>query len=311
MPKITVLGDLHAKHDNLDKLSELFGFTEQLGQPVIILGDLLDTKELIRGKCLNFYINTFSKSKLQYDIVVGNHDLFSLESEEHALQALSLLPNVRVHDKPHYNSEFNIQFLPYCKKLLIVRDWLEQTPRSRIVCGHFDINSFDYGNGFKCDTGLDSDTFIQFPLILSGHYHKHQIRGNIFYLGTPFAQSFGETNQSKYIMSLDTTTLEYELVETWFPKYMTVEVDCDSTLEHPTLDKINSNRVILRGTRENISKFNKIDYIKYIESPSNVVSSISILETKSIEEQFMVWGLTIKGYSEGLVELGLGVLKDV
>ena len=64
--KFTIVGDPHAKPGNLNKINHLFDMVETLGNTVIWLGDFLDTKEIIRGKCLNLIHRRLSESKLTH-----------------------------------------------------------------------------------------------------------------------------------------------------------------------------------------------------------------------------------------------------
>lgn len=69
--RLTVVGDPHAKPNNLDKITQLFDHIEELGNTCIILGDLLDTKELVRGRCLNHYFHRFEKSSLNFIVLTS------------------------------------------------------------------------------------------------------------------------------------------------------------------------------------------------------------------------------------------------
>ena len=253
MDDYTVIGDPHAKPNNLNILEELFDKVEALGNRTIWLGDLLDTKEVIRGKCLNAWFNYLKNSPLQHTILVGNHDWFNLECREHSLEVLKTLPNVNIVDSPQHTPGA-LGFLPYIheEKELKKQIKLMQKDSVKIIFGHLELKGFDFGNGYICEEGLTERSFKDFQLIISGHFHKHQKKKNVVYLGTPFSHSFGESNQDKYIGILKSKEeLTLELVPTNLPRHITYTVDVLEEL--PTNLKFGSRnfyRIILTGPRD-------------------------------------------------------------
>lgn len=312
--KFTVIGDPHAKPDNLDKINELFDIIEELGNPCIFLGDLLDTKELIRGKCLNTYIERLAKSKLDFTILVGNHDWFNLECTEHSLEPLSLLPNVTMIDRP--TELEGITYLPYIHEKHILIRYLKQA-KGPVFC-HVDAVGFDYGNGHISENGIDPTTFKKPPVIISGHYHKYQKSGNFVYLGTPFSHSFGESDQEKFIGLFDTKTNKLDLLPSPFPQHRTHQIlELSDTLPeflNVLAKDCNYNRVILHLGPEGLSGLNLQDWptIKFIIKPFKAKAKQSIIkETDSPEVQFSKWAKDIRKLPKATIDLGLEILKDV
>lgn len=303
----TIIGDPHAKPDNLDKINTLFDMVEDLGNPAIFLGDTLDTKELIRGKCLNTIYRRVSTSKLHFTFIIGNHCWFNLECKEHSLETLKALKNVTIIDKP---TELDgLLFLPYTHDLSQFKTWLKTAKGKTVFC-HADISGFDYGNGLISEEGLELSDFKDVRKVISGHYHKHQNVGVVTYLGTPFSHSFGESNQDKYIGLYDPSEGVLELLPTPFPRHITIELDCAKYTGHH-YNGVDIHRVILKGTQEQIDRVKREDGVKYIEQPSNSGKESIISEIDTPEVQFSKWATDIKGYSRDVLDLGLEVLKHV
>jgi DNA repair exonuclease SbcCD nuclease subunit len=306
---VTVVGDPHAKPSNLDKINTLFDMVEDLGNTTVWLGDMLDTKELVRGSCLNTWLTRFKNSKLKHYTLVGNHDWFNLECKAHSLEPLKELKNVIVVDKPLQHG--SSVFLPYTHDPETFRQWLKDFDHEGLVhfC-HADIRGFDYGNGLVSEAGLTVSDFKLVRRVISGHYHKYQELGKITYLGTPFSHTFGESNQEKYIGVYDLHDDKLELIPTPFPRHITLDLNCAEHTSHEAND-VDLYRVILRGTQEEIDRFEKIPNVKYIEEPTSAAKSSTINETESPQIQFVKWAKNIRGFSEDVVELGLEVLHDV
>lgn len=306
---LTLVGDPHAKPDNLDKINTLFDMVEDLGNATVWLGDLLDTKELVRGKCLNTYLRRFKESKLNHTVLVGNHDLFRLDDTEHSLEALKALPNVTIVDKPYRHG--SMLCLPYTHDPEQLKAWIKDHGDDFVTlfC-HADIRNFDYGNGRISEEGMSVEDFEGLKRVISGHYHCFSERGNITYLGTPFSHSFGESNQDKFLGIYETSTDTLELIPTPFPRHITLNLSADEYGGADTND-VDIYRIILTGTQEQINKFNKRDGVKYIEMPSNVVEDAAVSELDSPEQQFAKWATEIKGYSKEILDLGMEMLADV
>ena len=146
--KYIVVGDPHLTHKSYDKINQLFDIVEERPEEVVIwLGDFLDTKEVIRGKCLNLLNKRFTSSAKQHIIIIGNHDYFNLDCEEHSLEVLkNLHPQVRIVDKV---TKINgMWFVPYMHDQDRLKGELNAITNNEIIFGHFDIIGFDYGNGY-------------------------------------------------------------------------------------------------------------------------------------------------------------------
>lgn len=314
----TIIGDPHVKPTNLDLFKELTEKVELFGNSAIWLGDLLDTKELIRGRCLNAWFEYFATSKLKHVVLVGNHDWFNLECNEHSLNILKTLPNVDVIDTPTYLPT-GLGFIPYMHDMDLLKKALRKMPKNTILFGHLEINNFDYGTGIMCTNGLTPTSLKKFKKVISGHFHKYANYKNIMYLGTPFSHSFGESNQTKYLATLTISeegNPNISLIETTFPRHITVELDCDSKEFPDFIRNIRAGdlvRVILKGAKSSIAAFRREDYANYkiiwIERPSDEAEFSDIADTLSNEKQFELWAKTSGKLDSSTIELGLQILR--
>jgi predicted phosphodiesterase len=309
----TIIGDVHCTLKNLDKVKELFDIAEGLGNDVILLGDLLDTKSIVRSECLNLYIDCMKNSNLKFKVLVGNHDYHHLECFDHSLQPLKSLSNVEVIDQITTDENGFVLF-PYRHDVSIIRKVLKEIPDNSIVFGHFDTAGFDYGNGFLCEAGLSLKDFARCKSVISGHFHKYQQEKNLTYLGTPFSHSFGESNQTKYIATFSKDT-GLNLIETAFPRHVSKTFDCDGTVDIPGLDTRDYNRIVLVGREENINKFPKDSYaglnVKYVHDVKTDGKINSIKESSDNLEQFLSWAQEIKRLDKNTTDLGLSILREL
>ena len=320
MSKYLVIGDPHVTHGSLDKIALLFDMIEDFGLPVIILGDLFDTKEIIRGKCFNYVFNRLKKSKLKFIILVGNHDWFNLDCQDHSLQALKALDNVDVVDQPTMIKQ--MYFLPYYDDLQQFYKAANDPAfeRSKVLFMHQGVIGFDYGNGFVADGNghgeITVDKIRPYKKIISGHFHKFAEHENLTFLGTPFSHTFGETDQTKYIAVFDEDDNSLELMETPFPRHRSLEIDLSVDNPQKLLKSMLNEKDIFRckliGTEMQIKSFDQSTFhgVKFNEeaTDSEQQDDISLKETDSNEQKFLTWATEIKQLDEDTIKLGLNIL---
>lgn len=316
MGKFAVVGDLHITHKSLDRTKELFALVEEIGLPVIWLGDMLDTKEVIRGKCFNLLLEYFMHSKLHHYVLVGNHDYFNLECDAHALETFKMLPNVQVIDEPTQINYHMVMF-PYIHDRVVLTKELKrwEDPEATLFA-HLDVEKFDYGNGHISTSGIPLSALNGFRNVISGHFHKYQREGNLTFLGTPMSKDFGESNQVKYLGMFDPDSGELKIASTDFPRHITLEINADEPFNKvPIAEKPGKDtyRVVLTGSQQNIDKFPKELFAEYapkwIMRPTDYSeNSVAIEETASNEKQFIKWATEIKKMDSETVELGLSIL---
>lgn len=322
----SVVGDPHCTPNNLDDIGKLFDILEDLGNDVIILGDLLDTKEIVRGRCLNFLMYRLGKSKLHFYIHVGNHDWFNHDCQEHSLEPLKALPNVTVVDRP---TRVNLGgatalMLPYFDNLEAFRKELKEGVKGTdVVFMHQGVVGFDYGNGHVADGNghgeITTEDLKNLPLTISGHFHKYAKEGKFTFLGTPFSHSFGETDQVKYIGLYNPDEDSLELLETPFPRHRTFRMiltdnprDDERDLKS-FLSPTDYWRVQLEGTEMQIKALDqsKFPSVKFLDEPTDVEQvETNLKDTDSNEQKFLTWAKEIKGLDDETIKLGLEILGE-
>ena len=327
MTKLTIIGDPHIKPDNLDTISKLFGLVESMGNDCVWLGDQLDTKELIRGRCINALFDYLSTSKLNHTLLIGNHCWFNLECKEHSQEVLKVLENVIIVDKPILipveceKGAISTLFFPYFHDIEEFKKSLLQFKKEnpKLLFMHQGVIGFDYGNGLIAtgkSSGEISPSDIPKKLkVISGHFHKYAENGNITFLGTPFSHSFGESDQTKYLGVLHLPEMNLELVETNFPKHKTYYIDCGSPNPiTPTLNTKDYNRVILTGSKEAVDEF-KVDgfppstkILKKADVTQNL--SLGVDETLDNLKLFELWAKE-NSLNPDTIDLGLNILRKV
>lgn len=118
-----------------------------------------------------------------------------------------------------------------------------------LVLGHLGVEG-SVSSGRSLPGAFAPYMFQHATLALLGHVHQpQQMADNLYYVGSPFQQDFGEANQAKRVCLLDLDTLEFEWLSlpSPYPRYLRLSVDeleCYGSLGE---DRV---QVVLRTTAE-------------------------------------------------------------
>jgi DNA repair exonuclease SbcCD nuclease subunit len=124
--------------------------------------------------------------------------------------------------------------------------------KKNVLVAHLDIIGFLMPNGFRAITGFKIEDFKGFDLVVTGHYHRHQFRDNIVYIGSPYQTNFAERDQEHGFLVLDTDNITWEFIEYKnAPKYKVVTIKKNSDIN---VDDIKGNFVKVKLLNEKIDK---------------------------------------------------------
>ena len=128
--------------------------------------------------------------------------------------------------------------------------------KSKILVSHFGLNEGVLNSGISIVSDISINDLVgKYELVLLGHYHKPQeiIRDDIklYYVGSPIQLDWGEKNDEKRFLVVDTETLEVKSVPT------------KGYRKHIELDITNSNKSeILKIAKEEKEKGNYVKILK-------------------------------------------------
>lgn len=194
-----------------------FPYCDQNGiRHVIHLGDVFDRQTNVNFRTLHEFQRCFLRNivrrGMSADILVGNHDSFYKNTIEiNALRSIfhnsDELPSIRYiwEVEQVVRSGLNITLVPWIPypKVENFRRSVLPGISSPILAGHFEIQAFEMSGGFRMEHGIAASELERFKLVLSGHFHKRQTRGNITYVGTPYQMDWGDYGQPKGFAILD------------------------------------------------------------------------------------------------------------
>ena len=200
----------------------------------IIAGDIMHTKSIIHSIAQDVMIDFFEQfDKLQFLVLDGNHDLSGKgQGAISSLRSLDHMSGVDWITEVPYTTE-NMVCIPYSYNLVNQVKKFE----AKILISHFGLDEGVLNSGISITSDIKlADLVGKYDLVLLGHYHKPQeiIMDNIklYYVGSPIQLDWGEKNDEKRFLIVDTDTLDVESVLTeGYKKHVELEINSSNKSE--------------------------------------------------------------------------------
>lgn len=253
MPKILLFSDIHIHphkksqerlQDCLIALEWVFETAKKQNVDFVLFGgDLLHDRQKIDTLT---YIRTFNilekyqNETFQTYLLVGNHDMWFAQDWSVA----SVMPYKALKNFTVVAETKNIQlkgtnwfFMPYTHDPIEELKKCKTDIASTYLLGHLSIDGAKLNSaGSQADVVIEHDgdmvkvsknLFDNFKIAFFGHYHSHQVLAkNVMYIGSPLQLSYGEANEDKFILLLDTEDNSIQKIKNTFsPKHYYINED--------------------------------------------------------------------------------------
>jgi len=226
----------NSKLHNEDCIRYLEWFCEQVkADPEIdyvgFLGDWNENRSSLNIATLNY---SYQGAKLLNDLglpvyfVIGNHDLYHRHTREvHSIVPFAEFDNFIIIDQPTIVEEIEKKalFSPF----LFHDEYADMVEYLKLPfwAGHFEFKGFLVtGYSIRMPTGPNPKDFKGPKHIISGHFHKRQVKGNIVYMGNCFPMDFGDAGDiERGMMTYDHVAQMYDFTD-WAdcPKYISMSL---------------------------------------------------------------------------------------
>lgn len=242
----------------------------KLSVPLIVAGDLHDTKANLRGECVNAMLSTFSKLHADNDcyVLVGNHDKINEKSEEHSLNFLR--DRATLINSYYYMADLNIHLLPYYHSISDLRRQLSLIPTKETIIMHQGLSGTNSGDYIQ-DKSAIIPKDVAGLRVISGHYHTRQTielpnGGEWDYIGNPYTLNYAEASDPPKGFQVLYDDGHLEFVPTNLRKHIVIEHTIStnefkrsSYLPHNDEDKV---LVRVHGTKEQLAIFDKMEWMR-------------------------------------------------
>ena len=175
-------------------------------QNLVVGGDVLHNKNVIYSSSLSILIDLLkNNSDINFILCDGNHDMSERTIDGiSGLKSLDSIGNVHViHEVEKIE---NILFIPwkYVTKEIMFKE------NSDYLLSHFGLDEGQLNSGISIRSDISMKNLSNFKFVLLGHYHKNQFLENqntkLYYVGSPIQLDWGEKNEEKRFLNIDTET---------------------------------------------------------------------------------------------------------
>jgi DNA repair exonuclease SbcCD nuclease subunit len=263
-PKAVLISDIHYNIQTLPladtAMRMAIAKSNELQIPLIVAGDLHDTKANLRGECVNAMLETFKLAEQQVFILRGNHDSINERSTDHSLNFLS--PYATIITNKAYEGNLDLYMIAYQHDPDELRKYIKTVPKSAILAVHQGIQGSNSGEYIQDKSAISPEDVAGFRVI-SGHYHTRQTialpnAGKWDYIGNPYTLNFAEANDPEkgFQILMDDGSLEF--VPTNLRKHVVIEVKHGiATKSTHTINSEDLVWVKVQGTREELANITK------------------------------------------------------
>lgn len=259
-PVAVVISDIHFSVANLEIASQALKAAitkaKDLDVPLIIAGDLQDTKAVIRAEVANRLIDLISDTIVNFYVIVGNHDLVNEKGTTNALEYLR--PYVNIINAPNCDAISGVQMIPYYSDADALKSYLKTVPTGSTLIMHQGFLGAAMGDYIQDKTSI-SPELVKDYTVISGHYHRHQTLGTVTYIGSPYTVTFGEANDGPkgFLVLNQDGTFTREILN--LRKHVVVNITLNAPYNLPQINQDDLVWVKVSGPASELQKINKKD----------------------------------------------------
>ena len=209
-PVAVLISDIHYNLQTLPvadaALRQAVDKANELDVPLIIAGDLHDTKANLRAECVNAMRKTLEHliDREGSALMVGNHDKINEKSKDNALSFVDEFIPVYSGREPIEVDDKDLYIIPYQHDLDAFKAYLDTVPKGSTIIMHQGVHAALSGEYIRDHTAVPKEWLKDYRVI-SGHYHTRQtIRTNpepqrgyvglLDYIGNPYTLNYAEVN---------------------------------------------------------------------------------------------------------------------
>lgn len=271
-PRAVLIADIHYSLATLQLADQSMRLAIETAHsqrlPLIVAGDLHDTKGAMRGECVNAMLDTFRLANahgVEVYIIPGNHCRINEKSKEHALTFLRDL--VYLVESPTLVQELDLWLVPYESNAAELSRVLKCIPEGSTVIAHTGIQSAYMGHYTQDKSSLPKEEFAHLRTI-SGHYHKAQdikcgrprkgAVGLFSYIGNPYTLNYGEASDGPKGFQILNTDGSLTQVPTNLRKHISLERTVATLLDPiPDLQPNDLVKIKVTGKRSELNQVDK------------------------------------------------------
>ena len=286
--KVAVFTDLHVglKSNSATHLKDCEEFVDWFidqakkanCETCIFMGDWSHNRNSLNLFTLNTSLNLLEKLGAAFEQFYwfpGNHDLFYKDKRNiHSSAFGRHIPGVTVVDS--ITTIDDVTLVPW----LVGDEWKEmKNLKSKYIFGHFELPLF-YMNAMVAmpDHGeLRANDFNGPDYVFSGHFHKRQNQGKIWYIGNAFPHNFADSwDDARGMMTLEWGSDPQFIDWPDCPKFRTIKLS--QLLDD--IDNIMKSKMHLKVNLDIDITFEEANFLKEKFTTEHDIREISLIQEK-------------------------------
>jgi DNA repair exonuclease SbcCD nuclease subunit len=296
-------------HEIFSTINAMCNYAKENGIDTIIVGgDINDLKNVVHVRAFVILKKMLASfPEIQFFFLHGNHDSSSKGDLESAIQLLDGPDNIHTITKKLTVDD--ILFVPYSSHMI---DDIIESEEGCVLIGHLGLSDAQLSSGLSLKTRLSSSDLRRFDLVLLGHYHKPQVIGNVYYVGSPIQLRKDEKDEEKRFLVVNTDNAEIEvksILTEGYRKYIdliiTDKKEVNKTLKAAEQFKKEGHFVSIHNQTETAIK-NSVDGVTIVEEYEEEHQIRGITTAMSVDGQMRKF-LEIEGIPEEDRELYMQV----
>ena len=247
---------------------------------IFFLGDVFEKSIKIRHDSfvpLFFKLQSINRKGLKVYFILGNHDIYSVDNDSIVETFEPIVTRVIKDCEIFTIGGREFTFLSYTK------DEKKIPEKGDVLMTHLAIADFEFDNDYHATetVALKPELFAGFNQVFSGHFHKPQHKGNIWFVGSPYQLNLGEAGQKKGFGIYDTDDSSYTFIHYKFaPEFITFKIE-----DYKKVDV--KNKFVHVEIDTKIDNFIKLKYILFEKGALSVVpifkQPVKELEIKDVK----------------------------
>lgn len=303
-PRAVLIADVHFSLNTLQladaAMRQAIAHADKLHVPLIVAGDLHDTKGAMRAECVKAMMATLSSRSLKHPcyVMVGNHDRINEKGKEHSLEFLHPLVSVVNHPVCLHG----LWMIPYEHDPEALKATLEGlTPGSTLIM-HTGVQTAYMGHYTQDKSSLPPEAFAPFRVI-SGHYHRRQDVGTVSYIGSPYTLNFGEALDPPKGFQVLNTDGSLTFVPTNLRKHIVLDRNLDTLLDPvPEYNPGDLVKIKVTGPKSELEKISRKTIGNTLFGHSNFVLDLKPLADAKVAPTAAPVDTTLDALIDGMQE---------
>lgn len=294
--KVGIITDIHFGVRNGSKffLDKYESFFENVFFPTLIergittlwiMGDTWEYRTKIESVTLwraqKMFFDRLEELNIKTYMIYGNHDVaYRNRNDINTIDFLGKMYS-NIYVIPTYETiEFDglpVNFLSWVNNANLDDSlkFIAEAPPT-VLCGHFEIKSFEMIKGHMCEHGFDKSIFERYDQVYSGHFHTVSTDGRIFYVSNPFQTNWSDYNLDKGFRIFDTATRDLEFIANPYDVY--AKIAYDENTDVVAFDYEDFRDKIVRVYIQAYSRLSQNKFSLFMEKLNAVTHSADVIE---------------------------------